>query len=189
MTIGRGAWILALGTVLTGIAAPPAARAQDGKTGARPPYGTVVDVRAREAAMNAALDSAMARARATSGQLLARLRRPPPGLSNASVKVSFSSDSHVEQIWVRDVRLKGDTLVGRLVDDAQHFPQYHRGDWIRVLPAEISDWMTVESGRACGGFTDRVLVVRVTPAERKRYYQSMGIRRLPPGDLVCDTEG
>ncbi|HEX6747146.1 MAG TPA: DUF2314 domain-containing protein [Longimicrobium sp.] len=144
--------------------------------------GPIVDVTQDDAEMNAAI----ARARATSGELLARLRQPPSGMSYLGVKVQVGDDRRGEHIWLYGVRLEGERIAGRLLDDAEYFPQYHQGDEIRVLPSEISDWMTVEDGHACGGFTARVLIPRLSPAERKEYLRSMEIPRLPPGDQVCD---
>jgi uncharacterized protein YegJ (DUF2314 family) len=182
-TLSRGFRIPVLAAALLACAAV-AAKAQDGKPAPTASNIPIVNVKDDDAEMNAAI----ARARATADELAARLRRPPPAQSYLGVKVQLGDEDSGEHIWLYDVRLEGDRIVGRLLEDAEYYPRYHRGDVIRVLPAEISDWMTVEGGRVCGGFTARVLIPRLTPGERKQYLQSMEIRRLPPGDRVCDTE-
>ena len=179
----RSLGILALSAALLACGTGDA-KAQDAKKGASPATGIIVDVTASDAEMNAAI----ARAHATTDELLARLRHPSPAQTYLGVKVQFANERAGEHIWLYEVRLDGDHIVGRLLDDAEHFPQYHRGDVIRVLPSEISDWMTVENGRACGGFSMRVLVRRLSADQRKAYLRSMRVPRLPPGDRLCDTE-
>ena len=164
---------------------PREARAQDGREVSAPPASPIVSVRADDAEMNAAI----ARARATVGELVARLRHPRPAQSYLGVKVRLGNERVGEHVWLYDVHLEGERIVGRLVDDALHFPDYRRGHVMRVPLSEISDWMTVEEGRACGGFTARVLLPRWTATERKNYLRAMSLRRLPPGDRLCDGDG
>ena len=137
---------------------------------------------------NAEMNAAIQRARATVGELLERLRQPPPGLSYLGVKVRLGNGDVGEHIWLYGVRLDGEQIVGRLMDDAERFPRYRRGNEVRVRPTEISDWMTVENGRACGGFTVRAMMPQMSAEERGDYLREMEIPRLPPGDQVCDGE-
>src|SRR5262245_57451102 len=82
--------------------------------------GTIYNVEQSDAEMNAAVS----RARATSGELVARLRRPPANLGYLGVKVRLGdNDARGEHIWLFNVRLDGDRIAGRLVDDAAHFPR------------------------------------------------------------------
>jgi uncharacterized protein YegJ (DUF2314 family) len=182
-TLPRGFRTLALAAALLACATARAT-AQDGNKAPTASGIPIVNVTDDDAEMNAAI----ARARATTDELMARLRRPPPALSYLGVKVQLGDEDAGEHIWLYEVRLEGDRITGRLLEDAEYYPRYHRGDVIRVLPQEITDWMTVENGHVCGGFTARVLVPRLRPDERKAYFQSMELRRLPPGDRVCDKE-
>ena len=133
--------------------------------------------------MNAAMD----RARTTVPQLVARLQHAPPGLTYLGVKVRLGDpDGAGEHIWLYDVTYADGKIVGKLVDDGQLYPDFHANDVVRVDPQEISDWMTVEKDRACGGFTSRIMVAEMNAAERAAYFAEMDIPRLPPGDAVCD---
>ncbi|MFL5381352.1 MAG: DUF2314 domain-containing protein [Longimicrobiaceae bacterium] len=142
----------------------------------------ILSVTAEDEQMNAAV----ARARATVGEFLPRLRHPSRGLSYMGVKVRLADTQKGEHIWLYDLRLENGRIAGRLVDDAERFPDWKRGDEVRVEPGEISDWMTVENGRACGGFTSRVMVAQMNAEQRAAWLREMEIERLPPGGAVCD---
>jgi uncharacterized protein YegJ (DUF2314 family) len=166
---------------VVGACAQPGKKAQSSGSDAVP----IVRVATDDEAMNHAID----RARATSGELLARLRNPPRTQSYLGVKVRVGGADGAEHIWLYDVRLEGEQIVGRLLDDAEYYPNVHRGDEVRVSPSQISDWMTIDGGRACGGFTVRVMLPMMSEAERADYFSSMKISRFPDGDRVCDDEG
>jgi uncharacterized protein YegJ (DUF2314 family) len=134
----------------------------------------------------AAADSAHARARATVDVLLAALARPSPSLTYASAQVRVANDSLGEHIWLDSVHVSGGELVGTLSEDATGLVEFRRGMEIRVAPAEVSDWMTIENGRMCGGFVLRVDWRRLVAEERARFLRAYRVSRLPPGDRVCD---
>lgn len=134
-----------------------------------------------------AMNAAIARARSTVPRFVSRLEQARPGLTYAGVKVPLGDpDRGLEHIWLYDVTYADGKIAGRLVDDGQRYPELRAGDVVHVAPREISDWMTVEDGRACGGFTSRIVVSEMSDAGRAAYMAEMGIRRLPPGDAVCD---
>jgi uncharacterized protein YegJ (DUF2314 family) len=141
----------------------------------------------RTAVGDEAMNAAIERARATAPQVVARLQHAPPGLAYLGVKVRLGDpDEAGEHIWLYDVTYSDGKIEGKLVDDAEMFPDFRASDVVRVEPREISDWMTVENGRACGGFTSRIMVAEMNAEERAAYFAEMGIPRLPPGDAVCD---
>ncbi|HEX6372538.1 MAG TPA: DUF2314 domain-containing protein [Longimicrobium sp.] len=143
----------------------------------------IVRTAAGDDAMNAAIDQA----RATVPQFIQRLTNAPPGLTYLGVKVRLGDPrGEGEYIWLYDVTYTDGKIAGKLVDDAQMFSGFHAGDVVRVEPREISDWMTVENGRACGGFTSRIVVAEVPAKVRAAYMAQMGIPRLPPGNAICD---
>jgi len=141
----------------------------------------IFQVSAADQAMNAAV----ARARATARAFLPHLRNPPQGQSYLGVKAELKGPEGSEHIWLYDIRYEGDRIVGRLRDDAEHVAGFRQGDEVRVRPEEVSDWMTIENGQVCGGFTSRILVADLPPAERARWMQGMGVERMPEGDAVC----
>jgi uncharacterized protein YegJ (DUF2314 family) len=165
-----------------------------GDQGARTPpaeQGRVYDDKTRMLYVPIAdteMSHAIERARATLPEFLPRLQHPPAGQSYVGVKVRLGGDQEGEHIWLYEVRLEDGRIAGRLVDDAEYFPDRKRGEVVRVAPAEISDWMTVEDGRACGGFTSRVVVGQMDSTARAAWLREMEIERLPAGDAVCDEK-
>ncbi len=112
--------------------------------------------------MRAAIDSA----RATVRFFLQRLADPPPSQTYASVKLRFGDSTLGEHIWLDSVRFDGRRLHGRLNEDAVEFPELKAGQWVSGAPDEISDWMIVDGGILCGGFTSRVAREHMSDAER-----------------------
>ncbi|HEX8212455.1 MAG TPA: DUF2314 domain-containing protein [Longimicrobium sp.] len=136
---------------------------------------------------NKAMNAAIHRARATVPQLIERLRHAPPGLSYLGVKVRLGEPGQAgEHIWLYDVTYTDGKFVGKLAADARMFPAFQAGHVVHVEPREITDWMTVENGRACGGFTSRIVVAELTGEQRAAYMKEVGVTRLPLGGTVCD---
>lgn len=166
-----------------------------GRSSASPPEqaGREIDaqknilyVSPEDAAMNAAID----RAQATVHDFLPHLQHPPKGQEYLGVKVRLGDDpKRGEHIWLYDVRYDGGKIVGRLMDDADYFPEWKQGATVRVAPEEVSDWMTVENGHVCGGFTSRVVVATLPPEGQREWFKAMEIDGLPAGNAVCDEGG
>jgi Uncharacterized protein conserved in bacteria (DUF2314). len=51
-------------------------------------------------------------------------------------------------------------------EDAVDFPDLKAGQWVTGTPDAISDWMIVDGGIVCGGFTSRVARAHMSDAER-----------------------
>jgi uncharacterized protein YegJ (DUF2314 family) len=133
------------------------------------------------------MDSAVARAQASVRTFLDQLQRPSPNRTFASVKVRFATDSTAEDIWLQDAAFNGRFITGTLTDDATTTENVHQGDSVSVRPEEVSDWMTVENGRMCGGFTERVNSRRRTAEEQEAWQHAYGVERMPAGQAVCDA--
>jgi uncharacterized protein YegJ (DUF2314 family) len=104
--------------------------------------------------MTAAIDSA----RASDSVLIRHLsmRPAPASRSYLSVKLRFTGMGNGEHIWLDSVRFDGELFHGQLDDDGVIVPGLRRGNWVSGSRSELSDWMIVDSGRVCGGFTMRV---------------------------------
>jgi uncharacterized protein YegJ (DUF2314 family) len=136
---------------------------------------------------DASMDSAVARAQSTVRTFIDRLQQPSPNRTFASVKVRFSTDSTAEDIWLENAAYNGRFITGTLSDDATTMENVHQGDPVSVRPEEVSDWMIVDGGRVCGGFTERVNARRRTAEEQDSWMHAYAVERLPAGRDVCDT--
>jgi uncharacterized protein YegJ (DUF2314 family) len=133
------------------------------------------------------MDSAIARAQATVRTFIDLLQRPGSSRSFAAVKVRFATDSTAEDIWLDDTAFNGRFITGTLNDDATTVSNVKQGDAVSVRPEEISDWMVVDGGRICGGFTERVNASRRTAEEQEAWMHAYSAERMPPGAAVCDA--
>jgi uncharacterized protein YegJ (DUF2314 family) len=185
---GSMAWTAGLGALLAMSACGDAGRssAQDPPARTVDAAKNIVNVSNEDAEMNAAID----RARATVHDFLPHLQNPPKGQEYLGVKVRLGDDpQRGEHIWLYDVRYDGGRIAGKLMDDADYFPQWKQGATVRVAPEEITDWMTVENGHVCGGFTSRVVVSTLPPEQQREWFTAMDIGGLPAGTAVCDEGG
>lgn len=129
----------------------------------RPDNPNVRTFAGRDPEMRAAIDSA----RSSVGVLIRRLGRPSPSSeSYRSVKVRFGDERLGEHIWLDNVSFDGVRFHGQLQEDAVAVPGLRAGQWVSALPDSISDWLIVDGGTACGGFTMRVGRSQVAVADR-----------------------
>ncbi len=115
---------------------------------------------AQVAADAPAMVAAVARARATAGELVRRVESPPAAQQYLAAKVEFVEGDSREQMWVTGLRLQDGVLHGRLDNEPVLLRQVKAGDPVRVSPDSITDWMAVDRALVCGGFTTRVLAPR-----------------------------
>jgi uncharacterized protein YegJ (DUF2314 family) len=131
------------------------------------------------------MNRAMERARATSGELLRRIQSPPASQATVTVKIPLRSGEDVEHIWVDQLTVSGGRIHGRLANQPVDGGGRSLGDTVSVAPGEISDWMAIDGGRLCGGYT--VLVHRdgMSAAERDQMDQNLGLIAPPRADGTC----
>ncbi|HEX8694965.1 MAG TPA: DUF2314 domain-containing protein [Longimicrobium sp.] len=128
-------------------------------------------VAASDPAMLAAIDSA----RATIGELLSRIASPPATQTHLSVKVPLREGDDVEHMWLDSPRYDGRLLHGTLDNQPVVVHNVRPGDAVSVAPNEISDWMAIDAGRLCGGYTIRAMQDRLTAEQRAQFESSLGI--------------
>jgi uncharacterized protein YegJ (DUF2314 family) len=132
-----------------------------------------------------ALLDAIRHARATLPELLRRLRVPPPTQALITAKVRLVDGDDVEHIWLDGLRLDGALLAGALNDAPVVLRRVRRGDPVRVRPEEIVDWMAVDGGDLCGGYTVRLERRGLAAADRAALDRELGIVRVPTDSSAC----
>ena len=131
--------------------------------------------------------AAIARARASTGELLWRLERPPRSQTFLSVKVRLADGQGAEHLWLDSLRYDGRRLTGRLNDEPMIVQDAQRGDVVQVAPGDITDWMAVDGGRLCGGFTVRLQRRRMSAGERATLERDLRLVRVPTDTSTCAT--
>jgi uncharacterized protein YegJ (DUF2314 family) len=124
---------------------------------------------------DAAMASAIARARAELPSFIAVMKAPTPAQSAFGVKVAMLHPGGVEHIWLGQPAFEGDNVVGIVEDVPEHLANVSRGSRVRVSTKSISDWMYMENGRLVGGYTMRVAIDRLPENERADQKKSFGL--------------
>ncbi len=120
----------------------------------------IVEFRAEDAAMNAAI----AEAKASLPVFLARLDSGALQ-SGDSLKVGFHTDQGREHIWVDHIARKGDELTGTLANEPNWMPGLHQGSPVTFDPALVTDWSYEKDGKLWGNYTTRVMLPSLAPEE------------------------
>lgn len=163
--------MLRLGRTLSPISGPgiilAAAFSLFGCTASNP--DSIIPVKSSDPEMNAA----MAKARAGLPKFIAVLQKPPSSVSDLSLKARFQEGKAVEHMWLHDLTYVHKAFHGQLVSTPDTLRQVKYGDWLDIQPSEVSDWSYVENGKLVGGFTEKLLRKRMTPAERQEFDKSL----------------
>jgi uncharacterized protein YegJ (DUF2314 family) len=116
---------------------------------------TVVDVRAADAEMNAAI----AYARDTLPTFWASYDALKPTESGHCQKVRFAGDGYVEHFWMADVeKLPDGNYSSRFGNEPNNLPGKTIGDQAEFEQADITDWMFMRNEKIAGGVTIKLLL-------------------------------
>jgi len=129
---------------------------------------------------HAAMDAAIARAKADLATFRSALERPSPTQTYFSVKKPFpyrkDGEEHQEHIWIQDVKLTGNGFTGTVGNEPVDTRDVALGESVLVKDEDVSDWMIVDGGTLIGGFTIRVLRDSLSEQERNSFDQSVPFR-------------
>ncbi len=119
------------------------------------------------------LKSAQIEAQLKLAELRERIQSPPSEQTYLAVKGIFGEDDQVEHLWLQDLSLQEDRIVGTLDNQPLELSQWSVGDRVVLRREQISDWMAIESGQLVGGWTLRALREQMTEAERAAFDASL----------------
>ena len=118
------------------------------------------------------MDRATRHARKTVGQFIAALQHPAPGETGFAVKKLFVKDGKAEHIWLADVQFSGNRFHGFVDNRPVNIAGLKVGTRVSVNPDEISDWLFIRNGQLVGGYTVRVLMSELSPAEKEDFLKN-----------------
>ena len=122
-----------------------------------------ISVRSDDAEMNAAI----AKARTTLPIFYRHWMHPGQKEAMFSLKVKIEDAGNVEHFWLVDLKGRPGHLSGVVNNDPDFVHTVSLGQRIPISVNKISDWMYVRKGKIVGNQTARVLIRRMSPAERK----------------------
>jgi len=102
---------------------------------------------------------------------------PKPSYKLLSVKVRFSSNGDIEDMWTEAIDFSDSKYTVRMVEGVTLELGAHPDRLVEVAPNEVLDWMILEKdGSVFGGYTLRIEYQRMTPEQQKRYDEVTGYK-------------
>lgn len=120
------------------------------------------------------MNDAMSEAKATIDRFYKAYAAPTPKQERFGLKVALRSGSHIEYVWIENVRRTKDSIYGTLLNEPFHIKSQHLGDRIMVEPQDVVDWSYVDNGYLVGGYTLRVMFRTVPLSEREAHQKALG---------------
>src|SRR3954453_10669424 len=109
------------------------------------------------------MEQAIAEARSTFDEFLARSRSPHPGDEDFNVKVRIEDKNGVEHFWVSDLKLDSEPYSGKIADDPGIVKKVKFGQEYSFTRSEISDWMYMANDKMQGNYTLRIELESMPP--------------------------
>jgi uncharacterized protein YegJ (DUF2314 family) len=136
-------------------------------------------------------DPAMAKAHEKSEReldgFLEKLRNPPPGTENYSVKLGFADRAegvalttdemtqNVEYMWVYQIKASGDHFTALLGDTPEYVHNIKPDDRVEFEKSDIFDWLYIENGKMKGNYTACPLLLAGPKEQLEQYREILGI--------------
>lgn len=120
------------------------------------------------------MEQAIAEARSTFDDFLARFRNPQPGDEGFHVKVKIEDDNGVEHFWVSDLKLDAEPYSGAIADEPGVVKKVTLGQTYSFTRGEVSDWMYIADGKMQGNYTLRVVMESMPPEEAEAMKKKIG---------------
>jgi uncharacterized protein YegJ (DUF2314 family) len=158
----KSAWFALLAVVVV-CALPACSRSKEGDN--------LVNVRAEDAAMNAAIG----KAKSTVSQFVAAFHAQKAGTKDYYVKKPYPTPSggH-EHMWIAVLEEKEGVIKGRVANEADETREVKNGQTVSFKVSEISDWKYQDGKKLVGGYTIRYFVEKMPPKERAAFLKEAG---------------
>ena len=119
------------------------------------------------------MEAAFQQARDTLDSFIEKIGTSHPNRTLVAVKVRFVlPDSSTQDLWVDQITYRDDSFHGIMGDDIPSL-RLSVDDKITIKRKDIVDWMLVEDGKLIGGYTIRLAYQRMSPAEKKRFLETV----------------
>lgn len=123
----------------------------------------------------AALNAAIATAKATSGDFVKAFHEQKPGTRGFHVKRPYPTPAgEVEHMWIRISSETNGVLNGTVVNEAEVTRAVKMGEKVSFPLSEISDWKYVDGKKLIGGFSIRYFYERMSPQEKEQFLKEAG---------------
>ena len=124
---------------------------------------------------DAKMNQAMIDAKNSIGDFKKAIASDNPNFEYFTIKQKFEADGGAEHIWVGDIQLIDNVLMGIIANEPVYTSEVQLGDTITVNNADISDWMYYDEGKVVGGFTIRAIRDALSPVEQAQFDAENGL--------------
>jgi uncharacterized protein YegJ (DUF2314 family) len=125
---------------------------------------------------DAAMNAAIAKAKATSGDFVRAFHQDKPGTDGFCVKKPYPTPSGSEEhMWIEVLAENHGVLDGVVANEAEETRAVKMGQKVSLNISEISDWKYVEGKKLVGGYTIRYFYDRMSPKEKEEFLREAGI--------------
>ena len=127
---------------------------------------------------DAAMNVAIAKARASVVTFIAALKTPKAGQHSFAIKKRFENKpgGEAEHMWIARLSFDGRRFRGLLSNVPVNVRSIKAGDSVICAPSEISDWMFIDKGKLVGGTTIRVLYDKLPLSQKPQFEKESGFR-------------
>jgi uncharacterized protein YegJ (DUF2314 family) len=124
---------------------------------------------------DAAMDAAIAKAKATSADFITAFHAQKPGTKDFFVKKPYPTPKgSQEHMWIEVQEEHNGSLKGVIANEAEETREVKMGDAVALNTSEISDWKYQDGKKLIGGYTIRYFVDRMSPKEREEFLNENG---------------
>jgi uncharacterized protein YegJ (DUF2314 family) len=124
---------------------------------------------------DAAMNAAIAKAKAASGDFVKAFHAQKPGTKDFFVKKPYPTPSgEVEHMWIEVTEENNGTLSGIVANDAEETREVKNGQKVTLSVSEISDWKYVDGKKLIGGYTIRYFYDKMTAKEKEEFIKETG---------------
>jgi uncharacterized protein YegJ (DUF2314 family) len=128
-------------------------------------------VESEDAAMNAAI----AKAKATTDDFIQAFRARKPESRNYFVKKPYPTPAGgQEHMWIEVMEEENGVLKGYVANEAEETHEVKMGQQVSLSISEITDWKYEQGHKLIGGFTIRYFIEKMSPQEREAFLKESG---------------
>ena len=121
----------------------------------------IVSVTAEDAAMNRAI----AEARASVGEFIRKFQNPSPDETDFAVKMPISDEKQTEHFWLGNLTYSNGVFFGTINNDAETVKTVTLGQKCSVKEGDISDWLYMKGRKMIGNRTLTALFPHMPPED------------------------
>jgi uncharacterized protein YegJ (DUF2314 family) len=136
----------------------------------KPNPDIIVNVAAADPEMNAARDRAVAEL----PDFYRHFANPGAGEDGFMIKFDIIPGERAEFVWAGEIDRSTTPMTATLLNQPEYVDGYHIGQRVPIAEADIVDWSYFRGSVMQGGYTQRVLLNRIDPAEAARLRAQAG---------------